>query len=194
MIIYVTKETAVRYGLKMPEELSSPLKESVASAIERESGDKMLEWGAKLFYFDRRKCLLITNFASRLTLFLIDVKVKDVENIGSSMADYMFDIYEDDPETTRLLKRFFNDDGIVVFSALKDKSMIATLNHTLTNHISDGDRLWDYIKNGILHTREFNKDFNREWILFKKVDGKTQYFYAAEVFAQLLKDRYADRN
>lgn len=192
MIIYVTKETAGRYKLKMPEKMSSPLKEATAAIIAQESGDRMLEWGAKLFYFDRRKCLQVVNFASKLTLFLIDVKVGDIVNIGDAMAGYMFDIYENNPEMTRLLKRFFEETPVVVFSALKDKSIIATLNHTQSDFAFDGYRLYEFIENGILQTRKFNKKINTEWLLTKKVDGKKEYFYPAEMFEQLLKARYYD--
>lgn len=194
MIIYVTKETAERYKLKMPEKMSSPLKELTATVIKRESGDRMLKWGAKLFYFDRRKCLQVVNFASKLTLFLIDVKVDDIFHIGNAMANYMFDIYADNPEITKLLECFFEEDGIVVFSALKDRSIISTLNRTQLEYADNGYRFYEFIENGILQTRKFNKKFNTEWLLTKKVDEKMEFFYPAEMFEQLLKARYSENS
>lgn len=77
MIIYATKKTLERYNLKLPSQLNPSLRMLTESAIRAESGDGLLEWGAKLFYFDRRKCIQITNFASKFTLFLCDIKVAD---------------------------------------------------------------------------------------------------------------------
>lgn len=58
MILYATKETFDRFKLKLSEEMSSPLLGALSkSVIEHELGDGLLEWGAKLFYFDRRKCI-----------------------------------------------------------------------------------------------------------------------------------------
>jgi hypothetical protein len=71
--------------------------------IEKESGDKLLEWGAKLFYFDRRKCIQVVNFASKFTLFLIDIKVIDLENVGDMMAHYLLELYKSDREMTKAL-------------------------------------------------------------------------------------------
>ena len=34
--------------------------------------------GLKLFYFDRRKCVQAANFASKLTLFLFDIKNEEI--------------------------------------------------------------------------------------------------------------------
>ncbi len=81
MIIYATKLTFERYKLKPPAELKPPLNMVARTVIENESGDKLLEWGAKLFYFDKRKCIQVVNFASKFTLFLIDVKIADLENM-----------------------------------------------------------------------------------------------------------------
>ena len=50
MIIYCTKKTIERYKLKMPHELSNKfVREAAMRIIEQESGDRLLEWGAKNF-------------------------------------------------------------------------------------------------------------------------------------------------
>lgn len=56
MVIYATKKAFERYNLKMPEEMHSSFAASVSRAIiKKESGDRLCEWGAKLFYFCRQK-------------------------------------------------------------------------------------------------------------------------------------------
>lgn len=61
----------------------------------KEKGNKLVEWGAKLFYFDCRKCLQICNFASKLTIILGDVKKADLESIGQMRAMYFLNLYSD---------------------------------------------------------------------------------------------------
>lgn len=190
MIIYVTKQTAERYKLNMPEQLSSPLKEVITTIIANESGDAMREWGAKLFYFDHRKCLQVVNFASKFTLFLVDIKVNDLSYIGDLIKTYIYDIYKDNRKTTKLLERFFGEERLFVFSSLKNKSIISTLNRNQL-YIDDGYELYNYIEKGILQTKKLNYEINTDVPSSRKIDGKTDYFYPAELFEQLLKQRYS---
>ncbi len=191
MILYVTKETFERYKLKMPDEMENVIPRMVSQAvIEREAGDKLLEWGGKLFYFDKRKCLQVVNFASKLTFVLVDVKVGDLENVGNMIANYLFMLYENNKAITNILEKHFEKYPAVCFSKLKDKSVIATLNWTQLTYLDDGYRLWDYARDGILHTVELNKNINRDWLFTQKTNGKTEYFYAADMFEKLMIERY----
>lgn len=108
MIIYATKQTAERFGMPMPDELSDPLMRSLMlSTYERERGDRMLEWGAK------------------------------------------------------------------------------------ANYLLDGYRLYDFVDNGVLRTKELNRGINRSYPVREKVNGKTEFFFPADKFAALLRARYA---
>lgn len=194
MILYVTKQTFERYKLKLPEEFSDPIAGALANAVlQRESGDRLLEWGGKLFYFDRRKCLQAVNFASKLTFVLVDIKMEDREYIGSLIAHYMLKLYEANKEMTHLIKRLFKEHPAVCFSRLKDKSAIATLNHTQTNYLLDGLRLGEFIWDGILHTVELNNEINRNWLFTQRINGRSEYIYPAERFEQLLCERYGEK-
>ena len=190
MIIYATKQTIERYKMVLPQDMHSPIKEMVLGTVQKESGDRLLEWGAKLFYFDRRKCLQVVNFASKLTLFLFDVKVDDLAGVGNAIAQYLLDIYSNNVAMTNLLKRFYDDYPVVAFDRLTDKRAIATLNHTQLTFADDGYRFFDFIENNVLQTRKINKKVNFDWIFTEKIDGKTDYFYSGEKFEQLLIERY----
>ncbi len=190
MIIYSTKESRERLKLPLVSEMETDLKLLAEEVIEKESGDKLLEWGAKLFYFARRKCLQIVNFASKFTIILVDVKVKDMFDIPNMMAMYLSDVYKNDVRMTKLLKRFFKETPFAVYSALKDKSIIATLNHTQLSYLLDGYRLYGFIENNEFQSRKLNYEINFNWIFSSKVDGRTDYFVSGEKFAELLKERY----
>lgn len=190
MIIYLTKETRERLNIPTTSEMKTDMKLLAEKVIEKESGDPLLEWGAKLFYFDRRKCLQVVNFASKFTLILIDIKVKDIFDIPNIMAMYMFEIYKNEALTTRLLKRFFEENPFVAYSALKDKRIIATLNHTQLTYLEDGYRLYDFIENNIMQSKKLNYKINFDWIFTDKADGKTEYYESGKKFAELLKRRY----
>jgi len=193
MILYVTKETFDRYKLKLPADMVSPITKAISQkVIECESGDKLLEWGGKLFYFDRRKCLQIVNFASKLTLILVDIKVDDLVGLGNTLAHYLFALYDGDAVMQEMLNKHFEKHPAMCFSRLHDRSIIATLNHTQISYLENGYKLYDYISEGILHTVDLNRAINRDWIFTEKKNGKTDYFVSAKRFEILMKERYKD--
>ena len=192
MIMYVTKETFERYKLKPPEDLKPPLDELARTVIEKEAGDRLCEWGGKLFYFDRRKCIQIVNFASKFTLFLVDVKLSDLPKIGDYIAEYIFDIYSADKEMLSALGRMFEEHRYMCFSKLTDKSIISTLNSTQSRFAEDGYRFYEFISDGILHTKEINRNVNSNWLFAMKINKKNDYFYACEKFRELVLDRYGE--
>ena len=190
MIIYATKQTFERYKLKLPKELTPPINQIAETVIENERGNKILEWGAKLFYCDKKKCIQVVNFASKLTLFLVDVKVTDLENVGDMMANYLLELYKTDKQMTEALKKMFEANPITCFEKLTDKSAIATLNTTQSRFADDGYRFYEFIRDGILHTLEINHAVNFDWLFTMKINGKTEYIYAGEKFREIVLERY----
>jgi len=190
MILYVTKQTVERYKLKMPEELSPPMDVIAKEIMRREQGDPLLEWGGKLFYFDRRKCIQFVNFASKFTLFLVDIKVSELPLVGNTIAQYLMDIYGDNAKMRSCLEKLFEEAPFCCFAKLTDKSAIATLNHTQRAFAFDGYRFYDYIEKNILKTRKINRDVNFDYPFTRKQDGKTEYFYPGERYKELLFARY----
>lgn len=191
MIIYATKQTVDRYGIKMPENFQNPFMRQMTLAVyNREKDDRLLEWGAKLFYFDHRKCIQICNFASKFTIVLVDIKKADLEIVGDLVAKYLLDIYSDNKRMTALLKRLFKEHPLVCFAKLTDRKTISTMNRFQSVYLEDGYRLYDFIENGILKTIILNREINREYLVTDKIDGKTEYFYPAERFEELLINYY----
>ena len=52
MILYATKQTIKELNIPMPNELSTFNNIMANKVIEEQTGDELLEWGLKLFYFD----------------------------------------------------------------------------------------------------------------------------------------------
>ena len=96
MILYATKQTIEDLNIPMIEELSQFNKTMAQKVIEEQSNDKLLEWGLKIFYFDNRKCVQAINYASKLTIFLFDIKEEEIAYIANGIAIYLMDIYEKD--------------------------------------------------------------------------------------------------
>ena len=68
MILYATKETVKKYGIPMLEKFEDKkIRETLIAVRENEEGKEIFEWGMKVFYFDRRKCLQLVNFSSKFT-------------------------------------------------------------------------------------------------------------------------------
>ena len=187
LIIYTTKLLRERYKLKMPEDYTVN-KDIVDAVLTKERGVRMLEWGAKLFYFDRRKCIQLSHFASKFTLFLCNIKVNDLAQIGDLICRYFYDIYSDDEKTLDLLERYFKSAPIVCFDKLTDKSAISTLNRTQLIFADDGYHFYEYIENGVLKTRQINEEVNTSWLFTRKINGKTEYFYPKDRFRELLEE------
>ena len=191
MIIYATKQTIDRYGIKLPENFQDPIMRQIALDVYNGEKDNcLLEWGAKLFYFDRHKCIQICNFASKLTIVLVDIKKSDLKDVGDLVARYLMDIYSDNKKMIALLERFFKEHPLMCFAKLTDRRIISTMNRFQSVYLKDGYRLYDFIENGILKTINLNRKVNKEYLVSDKIDGKTKYYFPAERFEELLINYY----
>ncbi len=190
MIFYLTKLTLERYKLKLPHEMAPPTNQIVESLMAKERGNELMEWGGKIFYFDRRKCVQLVNSASKFTLFLMDLKVADMNEIGNIVAQYLLELYKEDANMCDSLKRMFSQAPYCTIDRLTNRSIIATLNHTQRSFAWDGYRFYDYIQDNILHTIQINRDVNFDWIFSRKTDAGTEYFSSGELFRELVTTRY----
>lgn len=190
MILYATKQTIKELHIPMIDELSGFNKLVSSEVLEHQKDNKLFEWGIKLFYFDNRKCVQAVNFASKVTIFIFDLQKEQIKYIGDAIARYLFDIYDKDKKMQKILKQFFEDYPICTFAKLEDRSIIATLNHNQLHFADDGNRFYDYIENGILKTRQINKDFNWRQLISIKNDKKANYIFPAEHFRELLFQKY----
>ena len=189
MILYATKQTIEDLNIPMIEELSQFNKIIAQKVIEEQTNDRLLEWGLKIFYFDNRKCVQAVNYASKLTIFLFDIK-EEIAYIANGIAIYLMDIYEKDKNMIKVLKKFFKDYPACTFSKITDRSIIASLNHNQFEFADNGYAFYDYIENGILKSKEINKKFNWKELTTQIINGKKDYIYPAEYFRELLLNRY----
>ena len=189
MIYYATKETMQRYKLKTPEQLRPEIALIAQAVIQRERGNRIYEWGCKLFYFDRRKCMQIMHVETKLVVFLVDLKMKDLEHAGNAVANYLLDMYADDLDMQQALKAYFASAPFVCFDHITDKSIISSMNGIQTRWAWDGYRFYDYIKDGVLHTKQINRDVN-EMPVTRKVNGKEEWIVPYELFAQIIKKNF----
>ena len=190
MILYATKQTIEDLNIPMIEELSQFNKIMAQKVIEEQTNDRLLEWGLKIFYFDNRKCVQAINYASKLTIFLFDIKEEEIVYIANGIAIYLMDIYEKDKNMIKVLEKFFKDYPACTFSKITDRSIIASLNHNQFEFADNGYAFYDYIENGILKSKEINKKFNWNELTTQIINGKKDYIYPAEYFRELLLNRY----
>ena len=189
MIIYCTKATIEEYDIPMPHQLAKSIVSLAQGVLDRETGDALWEWGAKYLKVGVQDCLQVMNFASKFTLFLLDIHENGLENVGNMIIQYCMLLYQNDPQMTAALKRMFSSHRGVVLNALKNKSIIASLNHTQIAFAWDGERFWDYVKNNILSTIQLNHDVNFEHLVTYRAIGK-DYYCPGEFFRELVLARY----
>ena len=189
MIYYATKETIQRYKLKTPDQLKAEIAPYAQAIVEKERGNRLYEWGCKLFYFDRRKCLQVMHFETKLVVFLINLKMDELKFSGDAVAHYLLDMYSSDEGMQEALKRYFASAPFVCFDKITDRSIISSMNNVQTRWAWDGYHFYDYIKDGILHTRQINRDVN-EMPVTRKVIGKEEWFIPYDRFAETIKKHF----
>lgn len=102
------------------------------------------------------------------------------------------EIYSKDKEMKKILEKLFNDYPACAFLSLKDKSIIASLNHNQLEFAEDGYAFYDYIKNGILNSKKINNEINWNHLTtFTNSNGKKDYIYPAEYFRDVILSRYS---
>lgn len=190
MIFYATKETMQRYKLKTPEQLKTEIAPYAQAVVQLEKGNRLYEWGCKLFYFDRRKCLQVMHYETKMVIFLVDIKIKELEFAVNAIPQYLMDMYSTDAFMQRALERYFASSPFVCFDKIADRSIIASMNGIQNRWAWDGYRFYDYIKDGILHTKQINWDVNKMPVT-RKVEGKEEWFVPYEFFAETIKKRFA---
>lgn len=190
MIIYATKQTMERYKIQPISELFKPEDNILRDIVNKEIGDEIFEWGAKIFYFDGIKCIQVVNFASKFTLFLFDIKKSEIDRIGTMILTYLFELYSEDRQMTKALEKMYSGSILTVFDKLVNKSMIATLNSTQSVYAEDGDRFYYDIEDGVLQTMKINHDVNFSYLFTKKINGKTEYIFPAELFRNVVVERF----
>lgn len=191
MIYYATKETMQRYKLKTPEELESPSAPLVQIVKQMEAGDPIYEWGCKLFYFNRRKCLQIMHFETRLVIYLVDIRLKEIGFAANALANYLMDMYSADEEMCRALEEYFASAPVAIFDRITNRSVISHLNTTLSRWARDGYRFYDYIVDGVMLTRQINRDVNEVPVRLR-IDGKETILSPYDYFAERIKARFFD--
>ncbi len=186
MIIYFTKQTVDRYKIELNDKNA---KNSESLTSKNEASNELFKWGAKLFYFDGRKSIQLVNFASRLTIFLFDIKVKDFNDIPIMLANYLMLIFEDKLEVHDLLSKYFDEGKEFYFDRLKDRSVISTINYT-QSAFEEVDMFYEYLEDGVLKTIELNRWVNFNYLFGLKINGKRDYIISSERFEELLRERY----
>lgn len=190
MIYYATKETIQRYKLKTPDQLKAEIAPYAQAIVEKERGNRLYEWGCKLFYFDRRKSLQVMHFETKLVVFLINLKMDELKFSGDAVAHYLLDMYSSDEGMQEALMRYFAAAPFVCFDKITDRSIISSMNNVQTRWAWDGYHFYDYIKDGILHTKQINRDVNKMPVT-RKVDGKEEWFIPYDLFAKTIKKHFA---
>lgn len=194
MILYVTKKTRERLNIPIISELSDINKTFASIVYEKEKDNLLLEWGIKIFYMDRRKCLQAMNFASRFTIYIFDIHNDDIQYIGDVIAKYLLELYKDDKIMVEYLKRLFEEHSVCIYSNLTNKSIISALNYNETINVDYCDLFHEYIDNNVLKTIDINKDVNWNNIMNIYINGKKEYVVPGKYFKELLIDFYKGVN
>ena len=130
------------------------------------------------------------HFETKLVVFLINLKMDELKFSGDAVAHYLLDMYSSDEGMQEALMRYFAAAPFVCFDKITDRSIISSMNNVQTRWAWDGYHFYDYIKDGILHTKQINRDVNKMPVT-RKVDGKEEWFIPYDLFAKTIKKHFA---
>ena len=75
------------------------------------------------------------------------------------------------------------------FDKLTDRSIITRMNYMQSRWAMDGDLFYRFLRDGILHTREINREAN-QLPTSEKVNGKEVWFTPYRRFAEVILERF----
>ena len=87
------------------------------------------------------------------------------------------------------LEKYFASAPIACFDKITNRSIIAKLNHIQSDWTWDGYRFYEYIRDGILHTKEINRDVN-DCPFSTKDSGKENWHIPYRYFAEVIKEAF----
>ncbi len=189
MIYYATKETMRQYQLTTPEQLSPEIAIPAMAVRDKERGNRIYEWGCKVFFFDGRKSLQVMHAKTKLVIFLVDLKQEELVWTGNMVANYLLELYKEDQAMCRALRNYFASSPLACFDKITDRSLIASMNAIQTRLIGDGALFYDYIENGILHTLKISRDVNQ--IPVAKADDE-EWPVPWKLFSRVIKAHFGD--
>ena len=190
MILYVTKKTKERLNIPMIKELGDPFNLVAQMVYNQEKDNNLFEWGLKIFYMDKRKCLQAMNFASRFTIYIFDIHNQDIKYIGDVIARYLLELYKDDKIMMTCLKKMFDEHQLCIYSNLTNRSIISALNYNETINVDYRGLFYEYIENSILNTTKINRDVNWNNIMNVIINGKKEYIVPGKYFRELFISYY----
>lgn len=190
MILYATKQTTERLRLPLYDGRQTSKNPFSNEIYTVQNGDPLVEWGMKLFYFNRKKCIQVMNFSSKFALLIYDLRVEDAHSIPIIVAQYLIELYRDDLRMLTALRQYFIDYTPHIFMGLTNRSIISSLNRNQSDFAWDGQIFYDYIQDGVLQTIEINHRLNFGWFTSQKINGKTDYVLPGERFRTLILERY----
>ena len=87
------------------------------------------------------------------------------------------------------LEKYFASAPIACFDKITNRSIITKLNHIQSDWAWDGYRFYEYIRDGILHTKEINRDVN-DCPFSTKESGKEEWHIPYRYFAEVIKENF----
>lgn len=154
--------------------------------------EPLFRWGMKIFYVQRRKCLLVINEQTKLSFALFDVRNDDIQYLDNFIRHAILQLYRHDYEVVQLLMMYFEEDKTLEFEKLVNKSMISSLNLLQSSLFDDLDFLANFVINNNLQVNDVNAYLNFDWLVTRKHNNRKEYTFSGELFVESLIERYLD--
>lgn len=99
-------------------------------------------------------------FETKLVILRFNLKTKELKHTSHQATNCLMDIYSCDAQMRKALEKYFAASPMECFDRIANRGAIASMNAIQTRWAWDGDRLYDWVQNGILHTLRINREVN----------------------------------
>ena len=192
MIFCTTEKAADRFGF--PNDFG-PQGNVVPITISREASSPVNRWAADIFYFERRKCLMLCNYDSFFTLALLDLRKHEIDILGDFLAFSLLELYGDDKAMQKAILEMFRKNPGLLFSRFdaskeQDRRMQAAVEGAIGFLAKDDGGLYRFAEEDTIDPLAIAEFINFESVRINKVKGKEERIRPAERFRELVMAAY----
>ena len=182
MNIYVTKETAKR--LKLP---------AVSEPSAAEECDLLMSWGAKLYYFNRRKCIQLVNYETRLTIVLDDLRAQKSAAIPDLLMASLQELFKGDQEMLTCLERMEKEGPVRYGTPIRNRKILSSIVFNETTFLARDVIPKGFVQEGALLTRELNWYLNMQHLFAETIHESGMVSNPGEKFRKRMVERFGEK-
>ncbi len=123
---------------------------------EYESGksEPFYEWHANVFYYNRKKCVILMNNLTRYCITLFDIKAKDFKQFYQIVLNSIKETFLAEGFLEKQVNKYIENCGVIDFTKTHDRSILSQINQFI---IDISWQIEEYLPSEQLNLVELNQ-------------------------------------